>query len=752
MSTTPDPSAPPSLGSDQELSDALLEGMRSDRESEDARSDGLDDEDIGGGSGESGDGRPTMTGGTRVDEVTAHHDVVFRDKISNYYGASRAPAREPSPLPVGRDVLDDIRHAFVFPDRFQEIVVKQSFLILRVRVGQGGSTAAMRLALDAGASTIKELAPDTKLRWLTTARMENGVGYVLCNAASAVLGELNEFEVGRLREALGRQGAWLILTVDPRTPFPDSLLADCVAELGDPPSAVDVLAAHLRRQLRSHDPDGSRTAEILGDADVLSLLAESEDRDDRVARAARYARILADAAKADDFALDRIRDQLTRLNSNSFEAWFEGLDPSTRCFVIALAALPDFSYEVVSDAAAALGEALPKRAGKDADTLSHDPFAVGRTARLEAAFARVTYVSQQTRYGPTPVEIVRFLDRTYPRRVLNRIWTEHAEVRSALLQWLRDLARHPIGSVRHGAARAVGVLASQAFDYVRRYVIWAWASSTSPTDRQAAAFAVTVPAADPTLSAVTRRMLYHWHLDTSGPTWRNTAARAYGQLGLTDLDTALDAFCHLATETEHGLPKVVANCVTLLIVRSDEKGALKVLERVSAWAAGQDYDAPADSYRADTQYTRQQRNEDIRARTFTAYFAFLTAAVDAVLTEPVDDRPEAVAWPGLLWLAEHNPALHNVIARLWAEALVNPIAHATAEAVLGAWANRIDSDPCGRTALIRLMSTASRTHNHGRIRGAILRQARLWAAAKDPAAPRTARELTHALTSDGESE
>src|SRR6266508_2544548 len=204
MSTTPDPSAPPSLGSDQELSDALLEGMRSDRESEDARSDGLDDEDIGGGSGESGDGRPTMTGGTRVDEVTAHHDVVFRDKISNYYGASRAPAREPSPLPVGRDVLDDIRHAFVFPDRFQEIVVKQSFLILRVRVGQGGSTAAMRLALDAGASTIKELAPDTKLRWLTTARMENGVGYVLCNAASAVLGELNEFEVGRLREAHGR--------------------------------------------------------------------------------------------------------------------------------------------------------------------------------------------------------------------------------------------------------------------------------------------------------------------------------------------------------------------------------------------------------------------------------------------------------------------------------------------------------------------------------------------------------------------
>ncbi|MEV4630439.1 hypothetical protein AB0J90_29665 [Micromonospora sp. NPDC049523] len=745
--------SPASVGTDQQLSEALVEGLRGGH----GGAESLAGSDTGAlpGDGYGGRGeRLVMAGGTHIDEVAAEQDVVMRDKKvnNNHYYGSGPPGggREPAPLAVSREILDEVRHAFVPPAGFDDLVVKQRLLILRVPSGRGGGTAGTRLLLDAGAVAVNELAPDTALRRLTVDQLEQGAGYLLRNAATPVIAELQEFEIGRLCEDLTKRGSWLVITVDPRNRFPDGLLSRYLAELGDSPAAVEVLTSHLRRRLGDHESGSERANEILNDAEVLALLGDSFDREDRVSRMAGFSRILADAAKADDFSLERIRSQLTRLTSASFETWFDGLDTGTRCFVIALATLPDFGYELVTDAATLLEKELVPPPTEQKEQEARDPFEVRRTVRLEAALARISYRPHQTRYGSTPMEMVRFIDPSLPRQVLNRVWTEYAEVRLTLLQWLRTLARHPVPAVRYGAAHAVGVFAVQAFDYVRRMVIFPWAASGNAYDRQAAALAVTVPAQDPALSAVTRRMVNEWHLDTFGSHWRNTAARAYGQLGLTDLDGALNAFDHLATETDHGLPAVISNSVTLLIVQGDEVTVRRVLSRLRVWTTGLVIEAPPQSQRAERIDTPQDVRNDTRARTFSGFSAFLTAAQDATLMNPVDDRPDATAWHGLLWLADGDPELHRLIAALWADALVSPIAHEAAGEVLTEWAKRVDGDSRGRAALAALMTTAVGGPERGRARATVLRHARSWASGKKPLAPHTSEVLTAQLLGKGD--
>lgn len=727
---------------DQELSDALRDGVRQDLTGADQ--DAQSPEALYGSSS-----RLTSTGGVWADQVEAKKDVVFGSKITNNnYGGTR-PSREPAPLAVARDTIQDVQEAFVAPSGFQDLPSGRRLLIMRVGGGRGGGTAAMRLLLDSGAEAIAELAPDTDLRQLTSERVRPTTGLLVRNAGTVILRNLTEFEIARLVSVLDKQGSWLALTVDRRVRFPDSVLAEHLCELGEAPAVRDVMAIHLKRRLGSADPDGSRAAEILADATVDRLLADSAEREDRVARAASFARILAEAARADDFSMERIGPQLLKVTEASFETWFDALSAPTRCFVIALATLPGDSYETVTDAARALEAALfPPDA--DGTTERRDPFAVRRTDRLEASLARITMRSVSTRYGATPMEVVRFIDPSLSRQVLNRVWTEYAEIRDILLQWLRDLATHSVGTVRFGAARAAGVFAVHAFDYVRRYVIEPWASSPYGTNRQAAALALAVPAREPTLTGVTYRMLDEWHRDGAPGRYRNTAARTFGQLGFVDADLALDAFTHLAAETGHGIPDVIANCVMGFIVHGDEHLTAKVLRCLHGWITEPAHPAPAGSRRAELGTTEQQDRDDLRARTYCACYAFLHAAVKTAYAGPVDDRDDATAWHALLWLAERSPEIFTALRRIWSSVLVIPIAHEAAGDALTQWANRVDTDPEGRAALVRLLAEVARGPGGGRARVTLVRLTRTWRAVPEKLAPAVAEELAAKLAEQGD--
>ncbi len=719
--------AQPGGRTDEQLSGAMVDGVRVNR---DAEPDAFGDQGV-------------MTGGTRIDEVKAERDVIFRDKIVNYSSNEKLRGREPAPLTVGRDVLDEVRTAFVPPTGFPALSIGRQLLIIRIGRGRGGGTAATRLLLDAGVRTVKEFASDVTLRRLTTARLEPDTGYLLRNAAASVIEELTEFEITRLGGCLGERDSRLVLTVDPRVRLPEELLERYTADIGDPPPAADILAAHLRRRLRARDPDGVRTEEILSHPTVVDMLASSAGREDRVARAASFARILADAEHAGDFDLTKIAEQLGRITDASFDAWFDALELGDRCFAIALATLPGHSYENVTEAATRLEQTLSPPVPAAPGEKRPDPFRIRRTERLDTVLARVSGRPMPTRYGVTPMELVTFIDPSLIRQILDRVWTEYPETRPDLLAWLRELARHAVRAVRYGAATSVGVFAVQAFDYVRRFVIEPWARSDDVLDRQAAAAALVSPAQDPSVSAATRTMVWEWHLDRSPLQLRNTAARAYGHLGDIETSEALDAFGHLATETRADLFQVIANSITLIIVRGDEKAALEILRRLRYWIDGPEVEPPVGSIREYRETTWEDDDADERARMFAAYYSFLTAANDAKLVEPVDDRPDATAWFGLLWLADRNPEIAAVVAELWENALVHPMSHEAASAVLTMWAINVDTDTVGREAFARLMAAAALGRRRARV--AVTQLTRSWTARTDADAPLAAAAVLAAL-------
>ncbi|GAA3451410.1 hypothetical protein [Dactylosporangium matsuzakiense] len=717
---------------DEQFAEALAEGIRIEPDPE---------------AGETFSTHAVMTGGTRIDEVSAERDVILRDKIVNYSLSEKTRGREPAPLTMSRELVEAARHAFIPPSGFGEMSIRHHILIIRVGRGRGGGTAATRLLLDSGVGTVKELAPDVALRRLTAERLEPRVGYLLRNAAASVIDELTEFEIARLCESLGERDSRLVLTVDPRVRFPESLLDRYAADVGEPPAAGDVLSIHLRRRLQERDPDGRRVEEILEHPTVLEMLASSADRNDRVARAASFARIIADAEQAGDFDLAKIAEALKRITGASFDGWFDGLELGDRCFAIALATLTGYSYEIVSEAATRLEEELLPPVAPAPGEQRPDPFRIRRTERLATVLARVSSHPVLTRYGVTPMEVVTFIDPSLSRQILDRVWSEYPETRPKLLQWLRGLARHPVRDVRRGAANSVGVFAVQAFDYVRRFVIEPWAVSADAVDRQAAAMALISPAQDASVSHATRQMLWEWHLDRSAVQLRNTAVRAYGHLGHVDIDEALDAFAHLATENRYNLSQVIANSITLIIVNGDEQVGLETVRRLRLWAGSPDVDPPVGSIRAHRESTWQDDEADRRARMFVAFFAFLTAAADAKLVRPVDDRPDATAWYGLLWLAHRSADIAEVIADLWGEALVNPVSHEAASDVLTVWAISIETDSLGREAFARLVAAAVRHRRRARV--TVTKLARSWSARSDADAPLAAAAVLAALTEPG---
>ncbi|GAA1740350.1 hypothetical protein GCM10009681_09070 [Luedemannella helvata] len=725
-------SAAADVQSDQQLSDALARGLQAD---------------VGDDTAESYGEPGVMTASNRIGEIKADRDAIIGDKINNhhtYYLSGGSREREPAPLTVRRPTLEEVRHAFVPPGGFEQVSMKQRLLILRVAGSRGGGTAAIRLLLDNQITVVKELAPDAALRRISGDKLETGAGYLLRNATRATVEELTEFEVTRLCEELANRGSRMVLTVDPALRIPAGLLEqEYTAVLADPPTAVAVLTAHLRHRLRLHQSGAQRTEEIVGHEAVVRMVAEWADRDDRAARAAAFARVLADAEQAGDFDLDRIRDRLKRVADASFEAWFDDLDYGDRCFAISLATLPGFSYEIVSDAAVDLERTLTPPVPEAQREASPDPFHTRRSKRLDAVLARVSNRPVSTRYGVTPMEVVTFIDQSLSDSILKRVWTEYPQTREALLQWLRMLARHPVAPARRGAARAVGVFAVQAFDYVRRYVILPWALSTNVLDRQAAALALMAPACDPAVSNATRLMVYEWHLDVSEAPLRNTAARAYGSFGLAVLDEALDAFAHLvAGNADHA--QVVASSIASLIVQADEVSAVTILRQLRYWMTNPALDPPDGSSRARRDSTPQERANDQRFRLFAAYFAFLSVAIDVRLVNPVDDRPDATAWPGLLWLAEQHAEIADVVGGLWKTALVHPISHTNAINVLEAWAEAVDPDSRGRQALACLLASATRDDT--RARTVVHQQARGWRAGHDAIAPRTGEAVLAALS------
>lgn len=685
-------------------------------------------------------------------------DVVGRDKTS-HGGPEVASQTAPRWLRVPAEDLALAQAAFVKPDGFDLLAPqlrRRRVMILRVAPGRGGRTATLRLLDDLGARPILQLPTDTDLRRVDASQIMAGGGCLLRDAGPGWASRLTELDLQRLNQDFARRNAWLVLVVDAKARFADQILAEYVSDLGEAPPAEEVLSMHLRHLLGP----GSREVgdAVINDADVAGLLRTLLDRPDRISRAAELAVLLAEETREVELgvALIAVRQRMARLADGNFEAWFDGLtELGDRCLALALGVLHGatregaFSFELVSEAAQSLEHRLRVEDESDRDKPSPpvDPFAVRRGERLERIRAQLIKVNQNTPYGRLPVDVARFDDTDWPRRILTRVWREHPGVRTQLLDWLRELARHPVLRVRVHAATAVGLLSCLSFDYIRRTVIEPWSLSAHGPEREAAASALKIPADHDDFATPVRRMVAQWSRDDAAETRRCTAARAHGiSLGVRDAGYALRSLGRLAGGQQGHISltmlQAIRNSLSDLIVNGDESVAEEVLVAVRDWAID-GREPPLSEAAESRQRLPKENKERQRIRQATGFYAFLGIASTLRMRAAVDDRPDAVAWPGLLWVAEGDATHHTAIAELWGRAVVDNLAHEMAGNVLWSWARTVDPDDRGRAALATLLVAAA---NRERTYLVIHRHAQNWTTDRqDQRAARTGAVVIEAL-------
>jgi len=460
----------------------------------------------------------------------------------------------------------------------------------------------------------------------------------------------------------------------------------------------------------------------------------------RMETVAFLAQVLAEAAEeGDQDPAAAAQAKLVKVEDDDFEYWFNSLtsqtdpinpedknDPVLLTLAIALAVLQGEPYETVTAAADTLrrffldpGDGRPAPVLVSA-TASPSISLTHRDTELVRLRATLAATSVETRHGAVaPASVARYVDESYPRRVLLRAWKVN-QVQPRMLAWLRLLGGHSIETVKVRAAVATGALAALAFDVVRAEVLMPWALSDEPEERDAAAIALHDPAADERLADAVNRLVQSWMWDDDNPRLQATAMRAYGaSLGERDLPEALRRLDELADTDDLRVLNAICHSVCELLLRADSPHTeTRVLEQLMRWTSG-------------------PRSEAGRARARTGWFAFLIAAAGLVSHLPSPTRKQLI-WPALLRIATADQRRRAEIAYLWESAL-NAELWEAAQDVLDIWARMLDELPRAQEAFAQLVVDQAQSPRTLTI---LRRAADSWQKADpDPFAARTAQTV-----------
>ncbi|MET8574259.1 HEAT repeat domain-containing protein [Streptomyces sp. NPDC005012] len=630
-------------------------------------------------------------------------DVVGGDKYVVLLGGRRQSLSLLSPL-----VVEQVRSAYVdHGERAQEeardALADHRLLILRGCPGLGKSAMAVRLLLGrCEASAVYHL--DSAVDFSSLAeqleddegQVETGAGFLLDRPQDITGLDRQTYE--RVRGALSRARAWMVVTVAEGDPVDGEILA-CVREVAEEtaPPPFQVVEAHVRRLL-----PGRTSERVLGvdglEETVHDLLGGLPACRQAGELAAELCRQFEEQGQVD---LDRLREHRVRLEAEDFEVWAEGLpDTAARSFALALAVLNGLPREDIAEAARKLRERLEdttpyvRGTGPDGRIVSsRDPFATPRRRQL----ARLRATECEKPDGE-PGRCLEYKDPGYPRRIILHAWTQY-EIQGELLSWLTELAEHPSEDVRAYAATSLGVLATDSYRHVRRRVLSPWAASDNPVHREAVACALAVACGDGWVQAEVTDLLTDWYADDDARL-RATSVRVHGLTALTD-DQVGQIVPVLAVDDIRLAVAAGYALADLLAVDQDVAGHLLHHLRLAAERA---------------------------ASRHCALLAFLIVASQVVVrTEEVDPDATVPEWPSLLYLAHRRGELREVSRWLWCEALNEPFLHREAQQVLTDWARLAERDAELREMLRQLARAVA---EHDPRAGRVLRGcAESWRAA-----------------------
>ncbi|NEA24275.1 hypothetical protein [Actinomadura bangladeshensis] len=620
--------------------------------------------------------------------------------------------------------LAETAEAFVPPAGYAELAGAAGRLpvvVLRGPAGGGKYAVARRLLSEEPGGTLFRLHDETDLGALEAESLERGGRYLLCLDRPAAGGaRLSPFDLRRLGAVLSDHGIRLVITATPGVSADQRDFAGCLLDLGAPPDHRDVVRAHLEWRLRGRPGAAER---MLADPAVAALLSERLRGGIPLEHAAALARRLAESADSPDGPADAVRRRLSDGEEKEFEEWFEDLpDPAAQCLAIAIAVFGGEPYETVAEAARLLQERLePPESKDDTERRRSSPFRASQRRRLDAVRARLVESDVSMRHGRAPGKVVRYIDERAPYRVLMLVWRQYDEIRSELVEWLRECARSDTRSMRVRTAVATGVLATESFDYVRSKIIVPWAGSPNDALRFVAAKALQLAAEDPRLTQMVRNLIASWSSeDEDGPELAATAVRAWKvELDAAGPQAVAALFERRAGTGNPGVAVAVAESVAEAFADSKGAYAPELLAMLRRWTGGRDL-----------------------MRTIVGTLSFLETCVDLVERVPTPSG-ETVVWPALLRLAVQDGRHQRDIAALWELSFNSAELHEAAAAALDVWARMAERDPVVRGRLARLLvASISRERTERLVR----RRAAAWADPRAGAiAPRTARELLSIL-------
>ncbi|WP_158277907.1 hypothetical protein [Pseudosporangium ferrugineum] len=604
-------------------------------------------------------------------------DMVGGDKLMFALGDA-----EPAPLrPLGAWMSEPVRHAFVAPEGWDDVrgaAGDQRVVVLRAEPGHGKVAAAIRLLQSPPDRRIFNLDRNVDLHrlghWLETDAksddpLPRSAGFLLCEPLS--WGQGLAWILQQLVPILDAMDARLVLTVSSDAALPDPELTSFVVTLPPPRDQRTVLAKHLAWSLGR-----PQTAErLLAEPELSAFVDRVFAADHTMKAAADLAVMIGQELDGATVDLRRLERRWAERATEDFEIWFGGLpDVSTRCLAIALAVLNGLPYERVVYAAGLLAERLDgPPEGDDPRPPWRDPFAATRGEVLRLLRARIRSTTVRGPFGDAPAEVMEYVAEDYASAVLTRVWREY-RIQMPLLDWLRDLAENHSEDVRIWTATALGLFATQSFDYVYRLSLAPMGTDQKFWLRDVAANALSVPAEDTRLRPLVEAVTTGWYGNESNRLGQATAARVWGAaLGAHAPDRALNALERLTTIDDRRVASGIGDSMADLLLADEEGNAKRVLHRVGSWLF-----------------------DDRRALTGT--FVFLWLAENLTAEHPA---APTVTWPMLLLLADQRDDLRHRLVEMWHRVFRSGLLPVSVARVLDRWADLAEADGNVRSAYSR---------------------------------------------------
>lgn len=562
-------------------------------------------------------------------------------------------------------------------EQAREVLRERRLLLLHGPAGTGKAFHARALAASVvpAAGECRLLAPGTDPHTLRAEDIARDCVYVLVAGAAYTP---SAFHLSRLARTLVERNARLAVVVDGSLRVTREL-DEWAVEQREPADRRETLLSHLRFRARAGETD--RAAALADLPEVTAWLTTGPSP----AEIGHAARCLAEGLESGR----PVRESLDQVGERALEEAraLLGKDGVPRELAIAIAFFGGLPYPTVLGLEDQLGDLVHAAAGGTAPR-PRTFLTETRSQRLDSVMAVTVTESVATPYGRSPAETVDFAGTGRADALITVLW--EYDDSGLLLRWLSGLVRHPVEAVRRRAAVALGRLARQDFAQIADGVLQGWARSSDSRDRWAASLALSVAVRDPVVAPHAMGLVESWA--AAGDRYRRmTAGLAWG-VGVIPLYpvVGLRGLLRLLRTEDAGVRAAVEVALVMAFA-----GGLRsmVLDALGAW-----FPEAKGAGRSN----------------------LLGVFLRLCRLRGIEERPDADAWPAVLWLFDRSLPARDDTAAPAASVPAGARAPRSYVDVVDLWRAALDSGGTRKEALRVLKSWVRWADDRGEFRESLL--------------------------------